>query len=364
MKHLFWVIPLLFIATAVGAGLAVWYTSSQQFVTAEPQPVENIEPAEIDEPSDEIQKPIEQTGSISFFGVDDGIRADYASNPLVVAFDDDVLTLAYEDRTTSLKFAPQEKVKLIQSEDGVNFNEIERVSTEVPKPLGIKIADGLWRRYVFMPNKGGVYSTTSTDGETYTLDDHLVWEAHAEDATDASEFGVYTYFVDPQGGVTLLFNYNEDNGDIAVGRLYAEPESMGLEFTLVETHILEGTLESEMYADPYTIELADGRIMLIVMNQEDGTRPPKGRTGTIHAYLSSDYGENFEYYGQLVSYEDIDSYEVYSLNDPKIVQFSDGTIRVYVAAMVEDGESENFGELIDGKVEGFKWVLVSASGQL
>jgi len=350
MKYLLWGIPALILAGIIGIGLGTWYANSQ---ADEPAAIETkIPPAPEVEPGS-----AEETAQIidgeSLFKVHDEIVVDWASNPMVIETDGESLTLAYESRSTQLKFAPQDKVKLIYSEDGVTFEEIENESAEPPKPPGVQIREDLWRRYTFQPGSGGVMSSSSVDGETYVDDGVIVFEAHAEDASDAREFGVYTYFMDDQGGVVMLFNKTDEAGDIVVDRAYAEPESEGLTFTLMEEDILAGTLEHAIYADPNAIVLNDGTIFLIIMNQSDAPKPPLGKQGIIHGYTSDNYGETFEYYGQLLSYEDVHLMETFSLNDPKIVAFNDGTLRLYVAAMNEEETSET----------GYKWTIVTAESQ-
>lgn len=363
MKHFFpTVVGFLVLILIIGAG-GLWYASQQSSDNIiEPTPPPTQEPP--DRPMGDKRSEPGDTIIPSIFTLDEGFRADYASNPMIIGYEDGLLTLAYESHTTGLKFAPQEKVKLIQATDGITFTQIDNPTTESPKPPGVQINDALWRRYIFRPNEGGVYSTSSTDGITYEEDNLLIYEANAESASDAREFGVYTYFRDSNGGVTLLYNYTNTKNEVAVGKLYAQPESLGTEFEKIQEDVLRGTLESEHYADPYTTTLSDGRILLIVMNQEDGSRPPEVPAGTIHAYLSSDEGATFVYKGQLLSWRDIQSTPVHSLNDPKIIELDDGTIRLYVAAMIDDETVENPGELVDGKITGYKWMLISAHGSL
>jgi hypothetical protein len=290
------------------------------------------------------------------FTIDEGLRADYASNPMVIAQTQESLTLAYESHSTQLKFAPQDKVKLIETTDGVTFNQIENNTNSQVRPPGIKMPNGQMIRYVFQPENGGVFASISTDGTNYEVQPDLVYAASAEDASDAREFGVYTYFLDKDGGVVLLFNSTDDNNDIVVNRAYAAPQTNGLSFDLQATDILDGTLDNELYADPNVLVLNDGTIFLIIMNQTEGAKPPQGKQGTIHGYTSTDDGQTFNYQGQLVGYDDFEEFEIFSLNDPKLVQFADGTIRIYVAGMVKDETAVS-----EDPNKTFKWILVSIS---
>ncbi|MDP2624689.1 MAG: hypothetical protein Q8P27_00720 [Candidatus Peregrinibacteria bacterium] len=106
-------------------------------------------------------------------------------------------------------------------------------------------------------------------------------------------------------------------------------------------------------------EYDDGRVRLIVMYEEyEAAKPPKGRLGELYTFISED-GENFELESKVVSWDLITEFEVRSLNDPKIMQFEDGTFRVYVAAMVPDEEAQ----LNDDPNSAYKWVLLSLTGE-
>lgn len=292
----------------------------------------------------------------SLFTVDDGMRVDNGSNPMVTYQDEEKLILAYEYRSEELRFAPGVDAPLIVTYDGLNFDMVEDRTGLSVEPPGVLI-DGVYHKYIFQPSDGVMYTTSQTNLDYQTQG--VALDVHAQDASDAREFGVYTYFVDDQGGVVLLFNSTDANGDVVVNRAYASPDDLStLEVT--DRDILDSTLEYEWYADPNAIVLDDGRIALIVMNQDDGPLPPAGRQGSVHLYLSDDAGTSFDYAGELFSWDDFDEFEVRSLNDPKIVQFADGSLRVYVAAMVPDESKET----TDDPSRGYKWILVSATGEL
>jgi len=120
---------------------------------------------------------------------------------------------------------------------------------------------------------------------------------------------------------------------------------------LTDEDILHGTLATNHYADPNAIMLPDGRAWLVIMNQAAGPRPPVGRLGTLHAYVSSDGGETFDYDGELLGWSDFTDLDVRSLNDPKVVLLPDGRLRVYVAAMIPDSTKE----------DGYGWAIVSVT---
>ena len=238
----------------------------------------------------------------------------------------------------------------------MSFEEVEDRIGLSTHPEGVFI-DGLYHKYIFVPSDGVMYAT-SEDNQTYTMQG-VALEVYAEDAGDASQFGVSTFFADDIGGIVLLFNANDENGDIVVNRAYASAEDLST-LKVTDYDILGGTLENTSYADPHVVELADGSIGLIIMNQVEGPAPPLQRQGYIHLYRSYDVGSTFVYEGELFNWSHIDEFDVYSLNDPKIVQMPDGLVRVYVAAMIPDPDAVED----DDPRTGYKWILVSASGEL
>ena len=291
----------------------------------------------------------------ALFTIDEGMRLDYASNPLVLDYEGMSVTLAYESHADNLKNEPSANAPVVYSEDGLTFVEKEQAGNSVkPKPL--LLPDGSYRRYWYDPQEGGVVGQTSTDAETFTDLDGVFDHIEGGGNIDARTFGVSTYFVDSDGGIVLLYNSTDDDGAIVVNRAYASAENDWMEFVLEKQDILDGTLESEVYADPTSLVLENGDVWLVVMNQGEGPMPPLGRQGRIHAYVSTDGGDTFAYWGHLFSYDDVTEFDVYSLNDPKIVEHSDGTLRIYIAAMVKDEEVE-----AEDEKTGNKYIMISAS---
>ncbi|NQV90163.1 hypothetical protein HQ487_02035, partial [Candidatus Uhrbacteria bacterium] len=180
-------------------------------------------------------------------------------------------------------------------------------------------------------------------------DDGIRYAVETDSRNTQHTFGVSTFFLDSKGGVVLLYN-STINNHVVVNRAYASPETNGMTFVFDRSDVLEGTLPSDDYADPHTLVRANGDIWLIIMNQETGKRPQKDQVGTIHAYISHDDGVTFDYEGQLIAWSDWKKDEVRSLNDPKLVEFPEGTLRIYFAAWIPDETME----------EGFRWDLLSA----
>lgn len=337
-------------AVGINAFAVLWLQADDEAVETIVEEIAEDEGGEPEEIDDKIQE------NEFLFTLDEGMRADYASNPMVTYQDDEKLILAYEDRAEALMFAPGEDAPLIVTYDGLEFEEIEDRTGLSTHPQGVLI-DDLYHKYIFYPSEG-VKHATSEDNLDYVAEDTIALEVYAEDASDAREFGVSTFFADDEGGVVLLFNSTDEDGAIVVNRAYASSDDLStLEVT--DRDILDGTLESEIYADPHTVVLDDGTVVLIIMNQDGGPAAPHGRQGWIHAYTSDDYGMTWTYAGELFGWDDFEEFDVYSLNDPKIVQMWDGTFRVYVAAMIPDPENPS-----DDPRYGYKWILVSAAGEL
>jgi len=297
----------------------------------------------------------EPPSSTQGFIIDSGYRADYASNPFVISNDSDTLTLAYELRSERLKSSPSERVQIVTTTDGLDFTP---VTSNLPQvvPAAILLPNGTYRRYHYDATQGGLVSESSTNGKMYANDPGVRYAVATDDQQAENIFGVSTYFLDADGGVVLLYNVTDENDDVVVNRAYADPETNGLTFELEKTDVLDGTIEDEHYADPHSIVLSNGNVWLIVMNQTKGAKPPLGRQGVIYGYESTDGGKTFGGARRLFGWDDVDEFDVYSLNDPKIVEFPEGNIRIYVAAMIPD-TSVN-------APEKYKWIVISALAEL
>ncbi len=95
--------------------------------------------------------------------------------------------------------------------------------------------------------------------------------------------------------------------------------------------------------DPKGLLLPDGRLRVITMNQHGPPYPPAARSGTLYTFTSSDNGKTWvQDDGYRLRYDSFTEFDVYSLNDPKLVRLPDGRYRIYVAAMIKqsDGSME------------------------
>jgi hypothetical protein len=297
------------------------------------------------------EKPEEESEAVSLWEIRDEVLMDYGSNPMPVFQDEDLLVFAYESKAKGLVEAPSDKSKFMQTEDGENFVAVDNSDQVYDYRLApLKLADGRYRRYVHNEKVGGIESYISDDGLNFEQEEGLRYEIDTGGERDPAFFGVSTYFLDSEGGVVLLYNATDENGNVLVNRAYAPPETEGMEFELTDEDILGGTLEGEGYADPNAVVRENGDVWLVVLHHPvDRPAPPLVKRGDIFAYVSRDDGESFELEGQIMSYSDFEEFEVWSLNDPKITEFK-GQLTVVVAAMVADDSGE----------KEFKWILVSS----
>jgi hypothetical protein len=338
---------LFFVAVGILAlGVAAWIGVREGETIV---PV--VEPVVLDEitlPVDE--DPNEESELVTLWEIEPGMVAEHGSNPMPVYWDEDRLVLAYENRAAELLEAPSEKAKFLETTDGYEYRQLssEEAAFYDYRPPALEMPDGTYRRFYYNPQAGGVQAMVSEDGVDFTPLDEVFYEVASEGERDPRYFGVSTFFVDSNGGVTLLYNVTNEKDEIIVNRAYAED---GWNFELTHENVLGGSLPTDNYPDPHTLVRENGEIWLVVMHRTNHkAAPPLERGGTIQAYKSTDEGQTFEYVGQLMAYTDFEEWEVYSLNDPKIMEFPDGTLQMICAAMVEDETSET----------GFKWVLVQS----
>ncbi len=331
----------------------------------------NLDDEMIEEPVEEII--LEDTNALfdilessSFmpgieFEIDEGYRIDDGSNPRIMDYEDGIVELAYEYQSNDLKNEPGQKGWVAFSEDGLLFENERQFAAGEHFGKGVLMPSGVYRRY-HEELDGYVYSETSTDGESYVNDDGFRYDLNEN---DEGYMGVRTYFLDDEGGTVLLYNYDLEGEDgrqtILVRRAYSEPGDEGMNFVYEDDNVLEFVDEQGRqmsFADPHAIMLPDGRIRLIVMNQDpDGPMPPLGRTGTLYSFISDDGGREFDFESKIVAWDSFEEWEVRSLNDPKIMLFENGSYRVYVAAMISDPNADPEGDARDAN----KWIIVSVT---
>jgi hypothetical protein len=337
---------LFFVAVGILAlGVAAWIGVREGETIV---PV--VEPVILDGALPVDENPTEESDPVSLWELEPGMVVEHGSNPMPVYWDEVRLVLAYENRATELLEAPSEKSKMLETLDGLEYRLLsgEEAGQYDHRPPALEMLDGTYRRFFYSPEAGGVLAMISEDGENFETLDEVFYEIASEGERNPRYFGVSTFFADSSGGVTLLYNVTNEKDEIIVNRAYAED---GWHFELTHENVLGGSLPTDNYPDPHTLVRENGEVWLVVMHRADHkAAPPLVRGGTIQAYKSTDEGKTFEYVGQLMAYTDFDEWEVYSLNDPKIMEFPDGSLFMICAAMIEDEESDT----------GFSWILVQS----
>jgi hypothetical protein len=89
--------------------------------------------------------------------------------------------------------------------------------------------------------------------------------------------------------------------------------------------------------DPDAIVLDDGRIRIFTMVQGGPLAPHPGvrSVTSIYSFTSTDNGQTFtEDPGVRLNPEDFTEFDVWSLNDPSVIQLPDGRYRMYVAGLI------------------------------
>ena len=282
------------------------------------------------------------------FSIDQGYRIDYGSNPRIIDYDGEKLKLAYEYQAEELMNNPSEKAYISESTDMINFEDNRKITIEEQKGPWLAF-NNFFVRYIVDTFIQGIIYEKSFDEFTYISNDEICYDLTIN---DNGKIGVQTYYVF-NDKIYFLYNHDEiiDNNEVIFVKMLTSDEECNFKLTnndVLEYYYDDGTHIS--YADPNAIVLQDGRVLLITMVQEKGVpKPPAGRTGDIYGFISDD-GVNFEPLGKLLSWEDFTEFEVYSLNDPKLIQLEDGTIKIYVAAMIPEDDT-------------FKWIIVSATSK-
>jgi hypothetical protein len=269
-----------------------------------------------------------------YFTPDSGIRMENASNP-AASVDDETGTvyLFYEDHST----APGQRM-VATSPDGLNFLTGRPVTdADDPHfPYKVHLPGGKWRKYFFDVQTAQLKSQSSTDGIHYAVDAGVRYRLQP---ADNGTMGVRDLYVDPSGGVVLL--YIGDMGGVNnVRRAYSPPGDNGWTFTFEDGNVM-GDADAggggNSYVDPKSILLPDGRRRLFTMKQ--GPLPPqpgKRAVGKIYSFISQD-GKSYELEpGVRLQPDDFTELAVWSLNDPVVVRLPDRRYRMYVAALVSD----------------------------
>ena len=225
------------------------------------------------------------------------------------------------------------------SENGLDFDSVD--INEYPDFRALRLKDGRFAKFNFIRGEpfGVLKMSVSDDGRTFTvLKDTLFIFPDNDSINDA--LGYHTKFYDKTGGICLVYLAGGvDNARF----IHTSPGDPNYIFGDYRTNIFhDSTLgRGYTYVDPYGILLPDGRLRVITMNQHGPPAPPAARKGTIYTFTSYDNGETWQQDPDYrLRYDSFTEFEVYSLNDPKLVRLPDGRFRIYVAALIKEGEND------------------------
>ena len=302
------------------------------------------------------------------FYVDPGYRMNHAAQVLVYSVDSNGEYQIYDNKHGS-RIALSYKDTTIDQEDieshvnptkvaistdaynfdeGIEFNFINRPGILMPKKTNS--GSSIYRKYTL--SKGGMFSSTSTDGgKTYRLDDGFRYELRESD----KDPGYYDVFTNDLDEVILIYigALASDNSNVRM----AISKDNGLTFDLVDENPLgdiDIAKEGLNQRDPRATMLSSGDIRLFTMVQggPGGAIPGKRAVGAIYSFTSIDGGHTWiKDDGVRLKPEDISEFEVWSLNDPHVIELSNGIFRMFVTANIEDEENPGT----------YKAVLISAT---
>lgn len=302
--------------------------------------------------------------NINHFTVEDGIRIDYAAQTYAITKNvdgfyevynkkSDGIYLTYKDTTINQKDDTTilNPTKVAYSKDGLLFEDSTEFQT-YEKP-GVLIPgteeSPIYKKFI-LKSDGLTSSTSYNNGETYEKD-----EGYRYTFPDNSEqsIGYYDVFNNGQGQIILMYIGNFMTSEESVH--LAISEDNGENFVFISDNVLEDKGLNDQglnYRDPRITMLNDGtlKVYTMVPGKAGPPIPGKESRGYIYSHTSKDGGYTWTLdEGIRLQVSDF-PYDVWSLNDPHVVQLENGQLRMYVTARIEDQGSET----------GYKEVLISA----
>ncbi len=237
------------------------------------------------------------------------------------------------------------------SQNGLDFDSVN--INDYPDYRALKLPDSTYVKFnVELQDSVAVLkSSTSPDGRVFTQNNNILFTFPKNDAITHS--GAYhTNFFNAEGGICFVYLA----GDLDNARsIYSPPGSPNMTFGDYRTNIFgDSTFGGGSYSfwDPNGILLPDGRLRIIVMAQHGPPAPPAERKGTLYTFTSTDNGETWvQDPDYRLRYDSFTEFDVYSLNDPKLVRLPDGRFRIYVAAMIKGSDGS------------YKYSILSATSQ-
>jgi hypothetical protein len=262
---------------------------------------------------------------------DAGFRVDDAANPQPGIDASGLFYLYYHNPVLRRDY-------VATSSDGLHFGAGNSISNFANDPRNTRLPDGRWRRYQYDMQALEMRSSLSTDGANYTPEAGVRYRPQA---SDNNSLGVYDVFADTKGGVVMLY-IGDLMGQNNVRRAYSTDN--GNTFTFDRGNILGDANAgggANSYVDEKTIVLPDGKRRLFVM---------KG--GTIYSFLGDADGNNFVFEeGVRLAPADFAGLHILTLHDPVVVRLSDGRYRMYVAAMIDNGDGTRKSAIVTATTE-------------
>ncbi len=214
---------------------------------------------------------------------------------------------------------------LFIAEDGLNFTKVN--INDYPDYRTLLMPDGTFIRFdvVFENDIAHLKVNRSTDGFHFQRDSVSVFTFPE---TDFAVQNVYhTQFFNSLGGICFIYLGGEEDN----ARSIYSPPGDEINFGDYHSNIFSDSAlgRSFTYVDPKGMMLPDGRLRVITMNQHGPPAPPAARKGTIYMFTSTDNGETWTQDPDYrLRYDSFTEFDVYSLNDPKLVQLPAGEYEV------------------------------------
>ncbi len=251
-----------------------------------------------------------------------------------------------------------DKYRVTSLDGGLSFTDPETPTDSNNDPRGVLMpgpdesGNPVWRRLRWEPAEGAFISLVSGDGASYSPEEGVRY-----DPPDTENPGVYTVFTTAEGRVGLM--YIGDMGTTTGNVRLAYSDDNGESFRLADDNPLgdAGSHDEGLnQRDPAANLLEDGRIRVYTMVQGGPQAPHPGvrAVTSIFSFTSDDDGSSFEAdAGVRLAPEDFSAFDVWSLNDPSVVQLPDGRYRMYVAGLISE----------DADASDAHWVILSATSE-
>ncbi|MCH2131348.1 MAG: dienelactone hydrolase family protein, partial [Pirellulaceae bacterium] len=245
----------------------------------------------------------------------------------------------------------------LSDDGGLNFTDSQPVTNRAFDPRGFimpqadEMGRTIWRKFNLENNVFA--SAISYDGSRYSREDGIRF-----DPPNADIIGVYTNYITADNRVALMYIGDKGTSEASVRLAYSTDN--GETFELYDDNPLNdlGTHDDGLnQRDPAANVLEDGRIRVFTMVQGGPEAPLPGKRAVtqIESFTSTDDGLTFTHDdGIRLSPADFTEFDVWSLNDPSVIQLPDGRYRLYVAALITEAP-----DATDAR-----WVIVSATTSL